>query len=173
VRIGDKRASILAPIALAFFTCAMANPGEAVFLPCQFCRRLARRDARSATRAVTCFECRTERIRQASKANYQRRNAGCIDRANDTNVGRKASGQAFGPPWSARLRLSLSPSRQVRREPHVGSTCHQNTGAVMLEATQALNQRGIRTTRGAKWYASSVMNVLERASALREAPALL
>ena len=49
----------------------------------------------------------------------------------------------------------------------------RNTGATTLEAiTQALNQRGIRTARGAKWYASSVMNVLERASALRQAPAL-
>ena len=44
----------------------------------------------------------------------------------------------------------------------------------MLDAiTQALNQRGIRTARGAKWHASSVMNVLERASALRESSALL
>jgi DNA invertase Pin-like site-specific DNA recombinase len=50
----------------------------------------------------------------------------------------------------------------------------QNTGATTLEAiTQALNQRGIRTARGAKWYASSVMNVLERASAMHKAAALL
>jgi DNA invertase Pin-like site-specific DNA recombinase len=49
----------------------------------------------------------------------------------------------------------------------------QNSGATTLEAiTQALNQRGIRTARGTKWYASSVMNVLERATALREGPAL-
>ena len=34
----------------------------------------------------------------------------------------------------------------------------QNSGATTLEAiTQALNQRGIRTARGTKWYASSVM----------------
>jgi DNA invertase Pin-like site-specific DNA recombinase len=50
----------------------------------------------------------------------------------------------------------------------------QNTGATTLEAiTQALNQRGIRTARGTKWYASSVMNVLERGKTLREASALL
>jgi DNA invertase Pin-like site-specific DNA recombinase len=50
----------------------------------------------------------------------------------------------------------------------------QNTGATTLEAiTQALNQRGVRTARGTKWYASSVMNVLQRASALREGAALL
>jgi hypothetical protein len=43
----------------------------------------------------------------------------------------------------------------------------RNTGAVSLEAiTQALNQRGIRTARGARWYASSVMNLLKRANAL-------
>jgi Recombinase len=46
----------------------------------------------------------------------------------------------------------------------------RNTGATTLEAmTQALNQRGIRTARGAKWYASSVMNVLERGKVLHEA----
>jgi DNA invertase Pin-like site-specific DNA recombinase len=50
----------------------------------------------------------------------------------------------------------------------------QNTGATTLEAiTQALNQRGIRTARGTKWYASSVMNVLERGKALHEASVLL
>jgi hypothetical protein len=50
----------------------------------------------------------------------------------------------------------------------------QNTGATTLEAiTQALNQRGIRTARGAKWYASSVMNVLERGKTLCDVPALL
>jgi DNA invertase Pin-like site-specific DNA recombinase len=33
----------------------------------------------------------------------------------------------------------------------------RSTGATTLEAiTQALNQRGVRTARGAKWYASSV-----------------
>ena len=50
----------------------------------------------------------------------------------------------------------------------------RNTGATTLEAiTQALNQRGIRTAGGTKWYASSVMNVLERSKALREPSALL
>ena len=49
----------------------------------------------------------------------------------------------------------------------------QNTGATTLEAiTQALNQRGIRTARGTKWSASSVMNVLERDKTFREASAL-
>jgi DNA invertase Pin-like site-specific DNA recombinase len=44
----------------------------------------------------------------------------------------------------------------------------RSTGATTLEAiTQSLNQRGIRTARGAKWYASSVMNVLARAEAMQ------
>ena len=48
----------------------------------------------------------------------------------------------------------------------------RNAGATTLEAmTQALNLRGVRTARGAKWYASSVMNVLDRAKALRQVPA--
>ena len=49
-----------------------------------------------------------------------------------------------------------------------------NFRTATLEAiTQALNQRGIRTARGAKWYASSVMNLLERGKALCEAPGVL
>jgi DNA invertase Pin-like site-specific DNA recombinase len=43
----------------------------------------------------------------------------------------------------------------------------ENTGATTLEAiTQALNQRGIRTSRGGRWYASSVMNLIGRAREL-------
>jgi hypothetical protein len=50
----------------------------------------------------------------------------------------------------------------------------QYSRAATLEATtQALYQRGSRTARGAKWYALSVMMVLERGKALREGPALL
>ena len=40
----------------------------------------------------------------------------------------------------------------------------RNTGATTLEAmSQALNQRGIRATRGGQWRASSVANLLARA----------
>ena len=40
----------------------------------------------------------------------------------------------------------------------------RSTGVITLEAmTQALNQRGIRSARGGKWHASSVMNLLARA----------
>jgi DNA invertase Pin-like site-specific DNA recombinase len=39
------------------------------------------------------------------------------------------------------------------------------TGVTTLEAmTQALNQRGIRSARGGRWYASSVSNFLARAA---------
>ena len=38
------------------------------------------------------------------------------------------------------------------------------TGAVTLEAIScALNERGVRPARGARWYASSVANLLSRA----------
>jgi hypothetical protein len=41
----------------------------------------------------------------------------------------------------------------------------RRTGVTTLEAmTQALNQRGIRSARGGRWYASSVANLLERAA---------
>ena len=49
----------------------------------------------------------------------------------------------------------------------------RNSGPTTLEAnTQALNQRGIRTARGAKWYASFRDERLERSKALLEAPVL-
>jgi Recombinase len=42
--------------------------------------------------------------------------------------------------------------------------------ATTLEAiTRALNDRGIRPARGTRWYASSVANLLSRASKLAEA----
>jgi DNA invertase Pin-like site-specific DNA recombinase len=45
----------------------------------------------------------------------------------------------------------------------------RNTGATTLEAmTQALNQRGIRSARGGRWYASSVANLLVRAAKMQE-----
>ena len=48
------------------------------------------------------------------------------------------------------------------------------TGVTTLEAmTQALNQRGIRSARGGRWYASSVANLLARAGKLPEYSALL
>jgi DNA invertase Pin-like site-specific DNA recombinase len=50
----------------------------------------------------------------------------------------------------------------------------RSTGANTLEAiTQALNQRGIRSARGGRWYASSVANLLGRAAKLQECTAAL
>jgi hypothetical protein len=44
------------------------------------------------------------------------------------------------------------------------------TGATSLDAiTQALNDRGIRSARGATWHVSSVMNLLNRSRRLAEA----
>jgi DNA invertase Pin-like site-specific DNA recombinase len=48
----------------------------------------------------------------------------------------------------------------------------RRTGATTLEAmTQALNQRGIRSARGGRWYASSVANLLDRAAKISSVPA--
>jgi hypothetical protein len=45
----------------------------------------------------------------------------------------------------------------------------QNTGANTLEAiTCALNERGVRPARGARWYVSSVANLLSRAQKLTD-----
>ena len=45
----------------------------------------------------------------------------------------------------------------------------QNTGANTLEAiTCALNERGVRPARGARWYASSVANLLSHAQKLAD-----
>ena len=47
----------------------------------------------------------------------------------------------------------------------------QNTGANTLEAiTCALNERGVRTARGTRWYASSVANLLSRARKFATVP---
>jgi DNA invertase Pin-like site-specific DNA recombinase len=49
----------------------------------------------------------------------------------------------------------------------------RGTGVTTLEAmTQALNQRGIRSARGGRWYASSVANLLARAARIQECAAV-
>jgi hypothetical protein len=48
----------------------------------------------------------------------------------------------------------------------------RSTGATRLEAmTQALNQRGIRSARGGRWYASSVGNLLAPAAKMQKCAA--
>jgi DNA invertase Pin-like site-specific DNA recombinase len=86
---------------------------------------------------------------------------------------KKASGIKLGNPRNIAQAGELGRSVQAATADRFAANLMpvvraiQNTGATTLEAiTQALNQRGIRTARGAKWYASSVMNVLERASAM-------
>jgi hypothetical protein len=49
------------------FNWGMRKKGEVVFLPCQFCQRMERREASSAFRAATCFMCKTVRRRQVSR----------------------------------------------------------------------------------------------------------
>jgi len=51
-------------------------------------------------------------------------------------------------------------------------TAIQNAGADTLEAmTCALNQRGIKSARGGRWYASSVATLFARASRAASAQA--
>lgn len=45
----------------------MAKLGAVILLSCQFCSRVERREAKSARRVVTCFECRAERNRKVSR----------------------------------------------------------------------------------------------------------
>src|SRR5207253_1941010 len=46
----------------------------------------------------------------------------------------------------------------------------QSSGATTLdELTRGLNERGVRTARGARWHVSSVANLLSRTKSLAEA----
>jgi hypothetical protein len=53
----------------------MAKLGNVVLLHCQFCNRVERREAKSAGRAVTCFECRAERNRKMARQQQRFRRA--------------------------------------------------------------------------------------------------
>jgi DNA invertase Pin-like site-specific DNA recombinase len=95
-------------------------------------------------------------------------------------VAKKASGIKLGNPRNLAQAGEAGRDRQVAAaDAFVAELVPvldgiRSSGALTLEAmTQALNQRGIRTPRGAKWHASSVMNILERAGALRQAGSLL
>jgi len=69
--IGGKADKTLELNILRPFTTAMARLGETILLPCQFCQRLERREAKSMARPLTCFECRAERVRQRSQKHYR------------------------------------------------------------------------------------------------------
>ena len=89
---------------------------------------------------------------------------------------KKASGARLGNP--SNIVLAGESGRQVQVAaadqfaanllPVIAAIRH--TGATTLEAiTCALNDRGIRPARGARWYASSVANLLNRMNKFAEA----
>ena len=84
---------------------------------------------------------------------------------------KKAAGAKLGNPRNAAQAAEVGRTTQVRTaDAFVASllpVIHgiRSSAANTLEAvTQALNQRGIRSARGGRWYASSVANLLARAS---------
>jgi hypothetical protein len=54
----------------------MAKLGEVVSLPCQFCGRMEGREAISACRVATCFECKAERRREVARKQQRAKRAG-------------------------------------------------------------------------------------------------
>jgi DNA invertase Pin-like site-specific DNA recombinase len=82
---------------------------------------------------------------------------------------KKASGARLGNPRNAAQAALLGRSTQISTADQFAANllpvlnAIQSTGATTLEAmTQALNQRGICSPRGGRWYASSVSNLLAR-----------
>jgi hypothetical protein len=53
----------------------MAKLGEVILLPCQFCGRMERREAKWTRRAMTCFECKSERNRKTAREQQRFRRA--------------------------------------------------------------------------------------------------
>ncbi len=89
---------------------------------------------------------------------------------------KKAAGAKLGNPRNAAQAAELGRTVQVTAAdafvaglmPVIDAI--RKTGVTTLQAmTQALNQRGIRSARGGRWYASSVANLLARATKLAEA----
>jgi hypothetical protein len=70
-RNGGKSSQAVERRTIRPFTTAMAKLGEFILLQCQFCERQERREAKNVKRAVTCFECKTERVRQRSRIHYR------------------------------------------------------------------------------------------------------
>jgi hypothetical protein len=58
----------------------MAKLGEVILLHCQFCSRVERREAKSAGRLVTCFECRAARNRKVSRQQQRLRRSNAAER---------------------------------------------------------------------------------------------
>jgi DNA invertase Pin-like site-specific DNA recombinase len=88
---------------------------------------------------------------------------------------KKASGAKLGNPSNIAAAGQCGRVTQVAAADQFASgllpviDAIRRTGATTLEAiTRALNERGIRPARGARWYASSVANLLSRANSLAE-----
>jgi DNA invertase Pin-like site-specific DNA recombinase len=84
----------------------------------------------------------------------------------------KAAGHMLGTPRNIASAGALGRSVQIAAAdqftaavlPLIESI--RSSGATSLEAiTVALNQRGVRSARGGRWYASAVANLLARAAA--------
>jgi DNA invertase Pin-like site-specific DNA recombinase len=102
------------------------------------------------------------------------------DRTKAALAAKKAAGAKLGNPQNAAQAAKVGRTVQVTAaDAFVASllpVIHgiRSSGANTLEAvTQALNQRGIRSARGGRWYASSVQNLLTRATKLAEPSAAL
>ena len=86
---------------------------------------------------------------------------------------KKAQGASLGNPRNVVTAASLGRQAQTAVADQFTANllplvkAIQSTGAVTLEAiTRALNERGVRSARGTRWYASSVANLLSRAQKL-------
>jgi DNA invertase Pin-like site-specific DNA recombinase len=100
------------------------------------------------------------------------------DRTKAALAAKKAAGAQLGNPRNAAQASELGRDVQVKAAdafvcglmPVIEAI--RSTGATTLDAmTQALNQRGIRSARGGRWYASSVANLLDRAAKISSVPA--
>jgi DNA invertase Pin-like site-specific DNA recombinase len=88
---------------------------------------------------------------------------------------KKANGARLGNPrnigaaglYGRTIQVAAADQFAARLIPVIDAI--KNTGAMSLEAiTCALNERGVRPARGTRWYASSVANLLSRASKFAE-----
>jgi DNA invertase Pin-like site-specific DNA recombinase len=82
---------------------------------------------------------------------------------------KKASGARLGNPRNIKLAGSAGRTAQILAADQFAAglvpivNAIRTTGATTLEAiTRALNERGIRSARGASWHVSSVSNLLAR-----------
>ncbi len=83
---------------------------------------------------------------------------------------RKAGGAKLGNPRNIQLAASIGRDVQIAAADEFAASmlpviaAIRGSGAATLEAmSRALNQRGIRSARGGRWYASSVSTLLTRA----------